>query len=166
MCTVFLFCFFTVWLSSLVFWIEINCILPVALSGIGSHQWSGRPPAAEILETWAASSLAWVDVRGESSSGLSLVVLFLSHRACFPNSPAPLLAFLVWYQCPHVFLSEPVSAFMLSIFVHIKLQWTQSQSPNSFPATKISHMRPCPLLQSPFRAFQFVLTYCDCICLT
>lgn len=98
MCTVFLFCFFTVWLSSLVFWIEINCILPVALSGIGSHQWSGRPPAAEILKTWAASSLAWVDVRGESSSGLSLVVLFLSHRACFPNSLAPLLAFLVWYQ--------------------------------------------------------------------
>uniref|UniRef100_A0A3Q2VLH8 Serine palmitoyltransferase, long chain base subunit 2b n=1 Tax=Haplochromis burtoni TaxID=8153 RepID=A0A3Q2VLH8_HAPBU len=35
-----------------------------------------------------------------------------------------------------------------------------------FTATKISHMRPCPLLQSPFRAFQFVLTYCDCICLT
>lgn len=32
------FFFFTVWLSSLVFWIEINCILPVALSGIGSHQ--------------------------------------------------------------------------------------------------------------------------------
>lgn len=60
--------------------------------------------------------------------------------------------------CPHVFLSEPVSAFTLSTFVHIKLQWTQSQSPNSFTATKISHMRPCPLLQSPFRASQFVLT--------
>lgn len=101
---------------------RFNCILPVALSGIGSHQWSGRPPAAEILKTWAASSLAWVDVWGESSSGLSLVVLFLSHRARFPNSPAPPLAFLIRHpsytptyfclsQClhsryPHLFTSN------------------------------------------------------------
>lgn len=85
---------------------EINCILLVALSGVGGHQWSGRPPAAQVLKICAASSLSGVDVWGESSSRLSRIIPYSSQTTPPPRLTAPPLTFsrLISVSCLTIFL--------------------------------------------------------------
>lgn len=102
------------------FWIEINSIPPVLLPGVDGHQWSGRPAAAEVLQTWTASSLAWVDGRGEPVSGLSHIVPFLSYPT-HPQLTVPPLLYLFWSDIPHFPLSQSLHP---TISPHIRLLWT------------------------------------------
>lgn len=165
------------------FWIDINSIPLCFFPGVGSHQWSGRSAAAQVLQTWAASSLTWVDGRGEPASGLSHIIPFLSSP---PLHVPPVL---------HLFLSD-IAHLPLSQSLHPTpphLLTSDSPEPKSSqvrPVMKPAHEhRPsaetcaadfthirrrtrithiflcvcvCPLLQSLFSIFQFVLTS-DCI---
>lgn len=157
-------------------WIHTDRVPPVLSPGVGGHRWSGRPAAAQVLQTWTASPLARVDGRGEPASGLS-------HIIQSPLHPDPRLLTLSFY-CPS-FPSEPVSlphhGLTTTRVLHLfrkactpasLISGVQSVT-STFHAYSSGRTKITPstflgmsVVTKQFRAFQFVLTYCDCIGLT
>lgn len=157
-------------------WIHTDRVPPVLSPGVGGHQRSGWPAAAQVLQTWAASPLARVDGRGEPASGLS-------HIIQSPLHPDPRLLTLSFY-CPS-FPSEPVSlphhGLTTTRVLHLfrkactpasLISGVQSVT-STFHAYSSGRTKITPstflgmsVVTKQFRAFQFVLTYCDCIGLT